>query len=322
MTGMNAQGPKNTKEEFDEELHAGRRAIEIFGDLVNVEPDALKHRERLVATYDNVSIFYRKADNHDEAVTCQRKALQIGEPLVASRAGLLLAGMTVSHVFLDLSEQLISRGDWAGARPLYERHRELVSRLIAEFPRVPNYRDQLRIALFRLSQMNLAAGRLEEAEHDSRQVLVLTEQLLRDNPDLALLPPRMTSLARFGSEHRDLAEILVAQGRLPEAISYYTKGIAILEEVIQRQPLDINAPLWLDHLRARGPKHRRSSPHPAKSEAPTPEAARGLSNRFRTRRNRPTFSPTSRELHLVLETVPDRLASLGVRTGRRPRCPR
>jgi tetratricopeptide (TPR) repeat protein len=58
----------------------------------------------------------------------------------------------------------------------------------------------------------------------------------------------MTRLARYGSEHRDLAEILVAQGRFLEAISLYTKGISILEDAIRRQPLDVNAPVWLGHL--------------------------------------------------------------------------
>ena len=132
---------------------------------------------------------------------------------------------------------------------MYERNRDVLTRLVAEFPRIPEYRDHLRIALFRLSQRDLAAGRLEEAERGSRRVLALGEEILRDNPDIALLPPQMTRLARFGSEHRDLAVILEVQGRIPEAISFYSKGISILEDAIRRQPLDVNAPQWLADLR-------------------------------------------------------------------------
>ncbi len=247
--GQDIQGPKVTKEEFAEELRVGQRGIEIFNGLAKAEPDVPAHPEKLVRCYDGLAVLHRKNDDHEQALACFRKALEIGEPLVATRPGLLVAGATMSVVYLNLAEELINGGDWAGARPLYKRHRDLLGRLIAEFPRMPTYRDQLRIALFRLSQMNLGAGRFDEAERESRQVLALAEELLRDNPDIALLPPRMTRLARYGSEHRDLAEILVARGRFAEAISFYTKGIAILEDAIRRQPLDVNAPVWLVHLR-------------------------------------------------------------------------
>src|SRR5262249_32056032 len=156
-----------------------------------------------------------------------------------TRAGLLLMGPPLTHVLMNLGEEMNTRGDWAAARPFYERQRDLLERLIAESPRVPDYRDQLRIALFRLSRIDLGSGRLDDAEGVPRRVLAWGEEILRNNPDLAILPPRMTRLARLGSEHRDLAAVLEAQGRIPEAISFYAKGISILEEAIQRQPLDV-----------------------------------------------------------------------------------
>jgi serine/threonine protein kinase len=249
MTGLDVHGPKPTKEEFDERLRAGLRAIELFRALAKSEPSVPEHDRNLVGCYNNLSLLHTKNDNPNESIACLRRALEIGEPMVATRAGLLLAGESVSLAQGNLAERLIGVNDWEAARPLYERNRGLLERLASEFPLVPAHRDRLRIALFRLSEMYLKSGRLDDAERYSRRVLVVAEEILRDHPDLALLPPTMTCLARYGSEHRDLAKILEAKGRIAEAVSLYQKAISILEDAIRRQPRDVHAPEWLAQVR-------------------------------------------------------------------------
>jgi tetratricopeptide (TPR) repeat protein len=148
-----------------------------------------------------------------------------------------------------MAERRLAQGEKALARQFYERSVGLLRRLIAEFPNESSNRDRLRISLFRLSVLDLESGQLEQAERRSREVLSLGEDFDRRFPDLALLPPHMTALARFGSEHRDLARILEEQGRFQEAVDLYDKAIVILEDATRRQPRDRFAPRWLAEAR-------------------------------------------------------------------------
>jgi tetratricopeptide (TPR) repeat protein len=204
----------------------------------------------LVGCFSNLALLHSKNGKLGESIAFLRQALEIGEPIVATRAGLLLAGEFVSTAQMNLAEGLIAAGDWDAARPVYERFLTLATRVVAEFPRVPKKSDELSIALYRLSQFDFQSGRLDEAERKSRRQLALREELLRDYPEMALLPPGMTWLARYGGSHRDLARILEAQGRVLEATSLYQQAISVLEDAVRRQPLDTAAPQWLADARA------------------------------------------------------------------------
>ena len=229
----------------------------------------------LVACYNNLSILHRKNDNPDEAIACQRKALEIGEPKVATRAGLLLVGPTLSHVLLNLAEQEILRGDWAAARPLFERHRDLLTRLIAE------------IRESRTSATNCASPSSASREWTSERAgsvrpsatrgesWTLALEILRDNPDLALTAPPDDTVGSLREQTSRPCRCPAGTGahRRPfpstrrESPSWKTRSAG--------NPWASTPPFGSPSCERRGRKLRQEWASRAEAEAPAPETARG-----------------------------------------------
>jgi serine/threonine protein kinase len=243
-------GPECQRAEIDECKRAGRRAIELNRALVQAAPQVPSHQAQIVGSCVNLAnFFHEKLGDHKQALACLEEAVEAGEPLLKTRAGLILAGERMSCAYLAQGEQLLASGDSTRARTSFEQCRDLLTRLIAETPRVPVHRDRLATALRHLSKLDLESGHLDAAEIGARRALTLTGQIIDENPDLASLPPKMTLLARFGSIQRDLARALEARGRMTEALALYEQASSTLGEAVQRQPADRFAVTWLAEAR-------------------------------------------------------------------------
>jgi tetratricopeptide (TPR) repeat protein len=172
-----------------------------------------------------------------------------------------------------LAEAYFDSGQSARSEPHY---RELTRLLAAKLGDL-SQRDHRIVALFRLSMIDVKSGRLDQAETEARQALALTGQMIDENPSLATLPPQMTLLARFGSSHRDLARVLEAQGRIPEAVALYEKAISIIAEAVQKEPRDQFAPQWLaDVQRARDKARTKLARSDTSRDVSMPNGARAF----------------------------------------------
>jgi tetratricopeptide (TPR) repeat protein len=243
-------------EEVEKAARAGRRAVQLLRALSAAQPRVVEYSRSLVTCYDNLAQLHSARGESHEMAVCLEKAIEAAQPLIGTPDGLLLVGKPLTTAYMALGELRLESGDKTVARGLLERGEDFMARLVAAAPSVGEYRDRLRATRFYLSMLDLEAGRLDEAERRSRQVLALGAEFDRLFPEMALLPPTMTSRARFGSEHRDLARILEAQGRLQEAVDLYDKAIAILEDAARRQPRDQCAPKWLTETRRSREKAR------------------------------------------------------------------
>ncbi len=115
----------------------------------------------------------------------------------------------MSVVYLNLAEELVDGGDWAQRPSAYKRHRDLLGRLIAEFP--TTYRDQLRMAFPSFSnELQQRAGLMRPSANRPESSHCRGTAPRQPRHPHFCRPNH--SIGTAGSEHRDLADMLVAAG--------------------------------------------------------------------------------------------------------------
>jgi serine/threonine-protein kinase len=121
-------------------------------------------------------------------------------------------------------------GQHAEAEAAYVRARELYARLGADFPAVPQYRQDLARSYETLGNLLKDTGRPKEAEASYRDALDIQKQLVQDFPGV---PQYRQDLAM---SHNSLGILLYDTGRPKEAEASYRDALDIQKQLVQDFP--------------------------------------------------------------------------------------
>jgi tetratricopeptide (TPR) repeat protein len=136
----------------------------------------------------------------------------------ASRARTADASLRVGRIEYRLGR----RTEGAAA---FRLARDGFAQLAADFPAVPEYRQELARSHNNLGALLTDLGRRPEAEQQHRQALALREQLAADSP---AVPQYRQELAE---SHNSLGVLLTDLGRWPEAEEQHRQALALFEKL-------------------------------------------------------------------------------------------
>jgi serine/threonine protein kinase/tetratricopeptide (TPR) repeat protein len=147
------------------------------------------------------------------------------------------AGVAGAYQRVGLIRTLLGQLVEAGAA--LEHSRELFAALAADFPAVPQYRQDQAFVAARLSEVQMRTGQIARAEESLREALALQERLAAEFPDM---PAYRADLAATHSRH---GLLLKRTDRSPEAEQAYRSAIALQEPLAAEHP---DVPAFSQHL--------------------------------------------------------------------------
>jgi tetratricopeptide (TPR) repeat protein len=211
---------------FSEAEHAYRKALEL--------DKAIGEARRLsqAGTLANLAFVLDQTGRPGEAQQSYRRAAALYEPLVAGEPGVPLYRRELAGTLLNLGVLLFrqadpGRPDLAEAERSFRRALALYERLSADAPAVPQFRQELTLALMSLGNLLASTGRSDEAESLLRRAVANHQALAAELPDRPGDRGEL-ALARF-----HLALLLAARGTCSEARRLLEQAIADQQEALR-----------------------------------------------------------------------------------------
>ncbi|HEY2154767.1 MAG TPA: protein kinase [Isosphaeraceae bacterium] len=249
------------------------RTVEIYSDLAARAPDVPEYRQALAQAQMNLGVMLEAVAQLDRAEDVFLRSQAGNERLVAQfpdvpghRADLAKTLMGRASWRLKNAKQwdvrasraadaapvLAGRAErtaWAvgqvadrlgaairrrEAEALYRRVVAIDEELVATFPKLPEHRASLAMAL-----INMAQTGTPEAEAINRRALAAFEALAVDQPEV------VSHSAMIGVVAGNLGEIEQAAGRWDKAEKLYLRSTAALEPLVEKSPTDLDFKFYL-----------------------------------------------------------------------------
>jgi tetratricopeptide (TPR) repeat protein len=105
----------------------------------------------------------------------------------------------------------------------------LLKKLVADFPSVPRYRQDLASCFNNLAIVLEDQEQLGESEAATRQAIALREKLVEDYPDV------LDHAVTLGGSYDNLAGLIRDQGRTAASLEWSEKAARILESIVARE---------------------------------------------------------------------------------------
>jgi tetratricopeptide (TPR) repeat protein len=145
--------------------------------------------------------------------------------------------LALSHT--NLGNLLRALGKQTEAESAYRRALALQERLAADFPTVPEYRQNLARSHNNFSAFLQDLRKHPEAEAQQRQALALQEQLVADFPSVSQYT------VELGGSYCNLGHVLRRRGDPAASLDWYAKASAALRPVLEKEPRLALARLFL-----------------------------------------------------------------------------
>jgi serine/threonine-protein kinase len=223
---------------FDDAGQSLEKARQLFERLVAGDPDNLDYQRPLARCWNHLGHLHAlRRGTGDDPLRCYRAALAIAEQMWRERPeDSVIRGyvLSVSH---NVANALFAAGRLGEARARRDKALQLARDLASDHTAVAEW--NLAVALVNLGESHLADGLPRKAEEAFGEAETLLERLHREKPE------DVTLAANLAEAHADRAEVMVGTGRVPQAIDWYTRAIALEEDDQRREPLvmEINSTL-------------------------------------------------------------------------------
>jgi tetratricopeptide (TPR) repeat protein/tRNA A-37 threonylcarbamoyl transferase component Bud32 len=159
------------------------------------------------------------------------RAIVLGERLTRKYPGereywrsYIRARTNRAGMYISFTSGREARAAAIAAESDYQAVLPLIERLIREYPSVTYYHHQLAVAHQNLSYCYQLTERYPEAETHLQKCIHVHEQLVQDHPQAAELR------ADLGDDYGMFADVLRVQNKLEAALTWYLKGIPLVEE--------------------------------------------------------------------------------------------
>ena len=186
------------------------RAAQILEKLVADHPRVANYRADLASCHEVLGLLARLQGRIAESDEALKRSLALREELVAefsTRPGLRLE---LASAYRELASKV-----YADQPPLAQanlnRALDVLKRLVADYPGIPAYEEQLARVHMNVADLHWQLGQNERAEEASRAALAALEQLAVRFPSSPLYRERLVEC------YRDSVPRLMAAGRTEEA---------------------------------------------------------------------------------------------------------
>ncbi|MCH7872892.1 MAG: tetratricopeptide repeat protein [Planctomycetes bacterium] len=171
---------------YEQAESAYEQALTLADALVRAEPDNVDHARRLAESSHNLGNLMRDTGRPAEAIPVYRQALQAldGRLESASSRELVPLRLVLGDVRNSLGASFWDSRRLNEAEEAFRQAVSYVEELVADFPRVPDYRELLAMRLSNLGSVLHEQKRFDECEEPLRLAVEIRGKLVADFPDL------------------------------------------------------------------------------------------------------------------------------------------
>jgi tetratricopeptide (TPR) repeat protein len=189
-------------------------------------------RKELAIAYNALGLAL-ESSNNPAALEYHRKALALGEALVAAEPGNRKLRRSLSITYINLGRALFLSGDFQGGLASNRKALAMCEALLAESPRNADYRRLLANTYQNDGDYRAVLPDVDGAFQSFRRKLSLDEKALAEDP--------LNAVARGDTAYtyERMADLLAASGNHGEALSYYRKALAVYEQLGAESSNDI-----------------------------------------------------------------------------------
>jgi serine/threonine protein kinase len=210
-----------------------RKVLEIRKKLVADFPAVPEYRLALAGSHNSLGALLQELGKRPEAQEQHRQAVAIQEKLTSDFPAVPFYRKELGGSYNNLGYLLANLGTRSEAAQAEEHYRKALAiwaKLVADFPTVPEYRNDLGTSHINLGRLLADQGRRSEAENEYRKNLVLQEKLAAEYP---AVPERRR---RLGIAHNNLGSVLADLQKRSEADAEYHKALAVWEKLAADYP--------------------------------------------------------------------------------------
>jgi serine/threonine protein kinase/Tfp pilus assembly protein PilF len=213
-----------------------KQIIQFYEELAEQNPTNFEIRRNAVLAWRRVGRIHQYLGQLEEAESDIRRATALAAKVTVDFPDQDRGLADLSACYLELGYLLINvAGRPPEAEQAYRRGLTLAREGAAKFSDSLACRQLIALGCSTLGHFLYVMGRYAEAEKLQRQGLARWEEL-------ADAEPIYQAFYRMGmaSSHNDLADVLQAEGRLPEAEQAYRRALEIAEKLVAQFPHRMN----------------------------------------------------------------------------------
>jgi tetratricopeptide (TPR) repeat protein len=224
---------------LDEAEQQLRETRDLFRALVRERPREPEYRAQLAHTYNNLGLLSGLRRRPKETERLLREALALHRALANNHPEVASYRDGLALTYRELADLCVATRRPREAERLYGEALSLQKVLVRDHPALPAYRANLADTSGNLAQLLDAGGRAAEAEEAFKETVKLEEALSRDYPALR------HHAVNLGGTQCNLGNLLSKTGRRADSLAWYARAIATLAAVLDRQPRQATARLFL-----------------------------------------------------------------------------
>ncbi len=245
--GRMCEGEEYLEEEYIEEAkRVYDRAIEIYGKVLDKDPENSETKVYLSYIYRYLAGIYSDQENLVKAEECYKEALnlleseikeepenipvseniEVSENISVPRN--ILFSMAIADMYKDSGLIFSDTEDTTKARDYYTKARETFRGLIDKYPDLLGADKNLAISLDELAELFSDIGDFESAEMCYKDELHIYENLLQKEPENPENPEYSLKLSDI---YRELGDLFAEEEEIEKARAYYDKEIEIYENL-------------------------------------------------------------------------------------------
>ncbi|WP_243466414.1 tetratricopeptide repeat protein [Methanosarcina mazei] len=245
--GRMCEGEEYLEEEYIEEAkRVYDRAIEIYGKVLDKDPENSETKVYLSYIYRYMAGMYSDQENLVKAEEYYKEALnlleseikeepenipvseniEVSENISVPRN--ILFSMAIADMYKDSGLIFSDTEDTTKARDYYTKARETFRGLIDKYPDLLEADKNLAISLDELAELFSEIGDFESAEMCYKDELHIYENLLQKEPENPENPEYSLKLSDI---YRELGDLFAEEEEIEKARAYYDKEIEIYENL-------------------------------------------------------------------------------------------
>jgi tetratricopeptide (TPR) repeat protein len=209
-----------------------QKACEIYEKLALENANSLDYQEHLARAHLWLSYYLNEAGRFQEAENFAYKGLHFAEAMTAQFPGVHRYRECLAEAYYRLTRVYAESRQYEKAERAFRHATDLLERLAADVPNSPASTESLAILEGTRFRMFHGAGHLREAEKAARHQIAHAEKLVAGFPGQGGYDWRLSGALR------QLASVLKATGRGPEAVDALRRAVPLLEQAKSRYPTD------------------------------------------------------------------------------------
>ena len=216
-----------------------QRAVSILDKLANEHPSLLMNRVDLAKSHLSLVLIYRQMGNLNQGEQEFRKSMSLLDSLLASDPTNLEYLTLKARCYQKVALVYGAQGHTAEAKSACQESLAINQRLVRDQPDVVDHQKTMAETYNNLGLFYARDRQHDKADAAYKQSLALNEAILHDHPKV------VDYIVDVGGSYTNMATHVRRTRSPAESLEWSAKAIRLLEPVLQQDPRDVRARMYL-----------------------------------------------------------------------------